>query len=338
MTEVIEIHNVVRRYRSPRTSLYGSERTVRAVDDVTLSVGQGRTLGIVGESGSGKSTLARLLLALETPDEGRIMFKGRDVTEFSRRELKSWRREVQAVFQHPVAALPPRMKIASAIEEPLRIHGVASGAAAAQRARELLSLVGLAPAHGERYPHQLSGGQCQRAVIARALALNPQILVCDEPVSALDVSVQATILNLLRRLQKELTLTLVFISHDLGVVRYLADDIAVLYRGSIVEHGPAEQVFDSPRHPYTRTLLAARPVLRDAVPRDEIMARSEVAQVQHETSGCKFAPRCAIAAERCFAERPGLREIASNLRVACHFPEVIRGHSNKIPFDSSSAA
>lgn len=319
MTDVLAVRDVVRQYRLPRISLRGSERMVRAVDGVTMSVRQGRTLGLVGESGSGKSTLGRLLLALEAPDEGQILFKGREVNGFSRRERKAWRREVQAVFQDPAAALPPRMRIARAIEEPLRIHGVASGATAAQRVRELLALVGLAPEHGERYAHQLSGGQCQRAVIARALALEPQLLVCDEPVSALDVSVQATILNLLRRLKAELELTLVFISHDLGVIRYLADDIVVLYRGSVAEQGPAERVFAAPRHPYTRALLAARPTIRGGVPRDEAVAGS--AEAQRETYGCKLAPRCPVAAERCFTEVPELREVASGQRSACHFAE-----------------
>lgn len=324
MAELMRAEGLVREYKLARTSLRKPVQVLRAVDGVSLVVEEGRTLGLVGESGSGKSTLARLLLALESPDEGRILFRDRNLAELSGQELKRWRRDVQAIFQDPAAALPPRMRVKNAIREPLEIHRwEPKGESPAAYVQRLLSLVGLASAHGERYAHQLSGGQRQRVIIARALALEPALIVCDEPVSALDVSVQATVLNLLRSLKRDLHLTLVFISHDLGVVRYLADDVVVLYRGRVIEEGSSDQLFTGSRHPYTRALLAARPTIQGGVSQEKAVERPRPAGASAENGrpACMYAPRCPLATARCREERPALRELAPGQRVACHHAE-----------------
>jgi oligopeptide/dipeptide ABC transporter ATP-binding protein len=294
---------------------------LRALDGVDLTIARGEIAGVVGESGCGKSTLAKIVVRLETPTDGDALFQGVSIGSLSGDALRGYRRKVQLVFQDPYSALAPRMSIADAIEEPLKIHKIGEPAWRTQRVGELLDLVGLARSMGSRYPHQLSGGQRQRVNIARALALEPDLLLLDEPVSALDVSIQAQVLNLLRDLQQKLGLTYLFISHDLRVVRYLCDVVAVMYLGRIVEHGPAEAVFAAPKHPYTLALLHAIPDHANAGEEREIVLRGEVPNPIDTPSGCAFHPRCPMAQEICTRERPALRTLVDGRRSACHFAE-----------------
>src|SRR5215207_199030 len=271
-----------------------SEERVHAVDGVSLEVRRGETLGVVGESGCGKSTLGRLLVRLREPTSGTIRFDGADITTLSRRELRPFRREMQMIFQDPYASLNPRKRVNQIVGDPLRIHRAGSSGDVRQRVRELLEVVGLSPDHVNRYPHEFSGGQRQRIGVARALALNPQLIVADEPVSALDVSIQAQVLNLLDDLQDAIDLTYVFIAHDLGGVRHVADRIAVTYLGVIVEVAPADELWDRPIHPYTEALLSAIPVIADedgAERRARIVLAGEVPSPINPPSGCRFHPR-----------------------------------------------
>jgi len=258
---LLEVTNLVKHFPVKRGLLIDREvDRVRAVDDVSLTVGRGETLGLVGESGCGKSTLCRTVLQLLEPTSGSVRFEGREIAGFSRRQMRPLRREMQMIFQDPYASLNPRKRVGQIVGNPLKLQGIASGADLRRRVQELLERVGLSPEHYDRFPHEFSGGQRQRIGIARALALRPKLVVADEPVSALDVSIQAQIVNLLDDLQDELGLTYVFVAHDIGVVRHISDRIAVMYEGKIVEEGPADQVCERPRHPYTKTLLAAVPV------------------------------------------------------------------------------
>jgi peptide/nickel transport system ATP-binding protein len=301
----------------------GSQRTLRALSDVSLAVERRQILGIVGESGCGKSTLARVVVLLERPSEGEVRFDGEPVAGLTGANLLAYRRRVQLVFQDPYGALAPRMSVADAIEEPLRIHHVGSPADRKRRVGKLFDLVGLAQNFGSRYPHQLSGGQRQRVNIARALALEPRLLLLDEPVSALDVSVQAQVLNLLRDLHRELDLTYMFISHDLRVVRYLCDTVAVMYLGRIVEQGSAARVFSAPRHPYTLALMRLIPDHTDVSSRPAAVLRGEVPSPVNQPAGCPFHPRCPMAQERCRVERPLLRPVGDGHLSACHFAESV---------------
>jgi oligopeptide transport system ATP-binding protein len=300
-----------------------SPERIHAVDGVSLEVRRRETLGVVGESGCGKSTLARLLVRLHEPTSGTIRFDGTDITSFSRRELRPFRREMQMIFQDPYASLNPRKRVGQIIGDPLRIHHAGSRGDARARVRELLDVVGLSPDHVHRYPHEFSGGQRQRIGVARALALNPQLLVADEPVSALDVSIQAQVLNLLDDLQDEFDLTYVFIAHDLGVVRHVADRIAVMYLGVIVEVAPADELWDRPVHPYTEALLSAIPVIADengSGRRERIVLSGEVPSPIDPPSGCRFHPRCSYATEICRVERPPLVDHGGGHVAACHHP------------------
>lgn len=317
---VLEVENLVKHYPT-------SGGTVRAVDDVTFTVKAGETLGVVGESGCGKSSLGRTLVRLLEPDAGSIKFLGQDITNASRAALRTVRREIQMVFQDPYASLNPRRTVRQILTEPFDVHGIGSRAERAEKVAELLDRVGLHQSHADRHPHEFSGGQRQRVAIARAIALEPQVVVCDEPVSALDVSIQAQIINLLKRLQTEGALAYVFISHDLSVVGYLADRIAVMYLGEIVEIAPKVSMWEKPLHPYTQALFSAIPLaLPPSVTRRHRQTLvGELPSPINPPTGCRFNTRCPHAIPKCTEQAPVLKSVSGSAveshQVACHLYE-----------------
>ena len=324
-TPLIEAIEVSKQFTVGKGLLPGERKTVYAVDGVSLKVWPGETLGLVGESGCGKSTLGRCLTRLYDISSGEIRLDGTDISRLGVAAMRPFRRRMQMVFQDPYASLNPRRRVGDLIAEPLRVHGRGSRAEIEARVRELIRLVGLSPDHVNRYPHEFSGGQRQRIGVARALALEPQLIIADEPVSALDVSVQAQIVNLFADLQERLGLTYIFIAHDLSVVRQVSTRTAVMYLGSIVESGPTEQVFRAPAHPYTEALVSAVPVpeVDPAGRKGRIVLEGDVPSPMNPPAGCRFHPRCRLAAARCRSERPALRPRADGRQVACHFPLVV---------------
>lgn len=317
---VLEVENLVKHYPT-------SAGTVRAVDDVSFTVKAGETLGVVGESGCGKSSLGRTLVRLLEPDAGSIKFLGQDITHASRAALRTVRREIQMVFQDPYASLNPRRTVRQILTEPFDVHGMGSRAERAGKVTDLLDRVGLHQSHADRHPHEFSGGQRQRVAIARAIALEPKVVVCDEPVSALDVSIQAQIINLLKRLQADSALAYVFISHDLSVVGYLADRIAVMYLGEIVEIAPKVSMWKKPLHPYTQALFSAIPVaLPPSVTRRHRQTLvGELPSPINPPAGCRFNTRCPHAMPKCSEQAPVLRAVTGSVveshQVACHLYE-----------------
>jgi len=315
MSDLLTVTDLVKHYPA------GRGRAVRAVDGVSLTIGAGEVLGLVGESGSGKSTVGKCILRLTEPTSGRIVFDGTDVTHLSRRAMRSLRRDVHIVFQDPYSSLNPRFSVGQIVAEPLRQHRIASGRTAVDKVCEMLERVGLRAEMRHRYPHELSGGQRQRVGLARALVCGPKLVVADEPVSALDVSVQASVLNLLTDLQADLGFSCLFITHDLSVVEFLADRIAVMYLGGVVESGPREQIFTDPQHPYTRALLSAAPVPDPAAQRQRrrVVLSGDVPSPLAPPSGCRFHTRCPVAVDRCATEVPDLTPVrAPDHPVACH--------------------
>ena len=310
MPELLKVEHLKKYFKTPRGLLH-------AVDDVSFSVDTGTTLGVVGESGCGKSTLGRVVIKLLEPTSGTITFEGEDITKMkSSYELHS---RMQMIFQDPYASLDPRMSVSEIIAEPLKIHKLCKTRDELdERIKELMDTVGLAERFALSYPHELDGGRRQRIGIARALALNPKFIVCDEPVSALDVSIQAQILNLMMDLQDDKGLTYMFITHDLSVVKHIADDIGVMYLGNLVEKCEAKEIFRKPLHPYTQALLSAIPTINIDIPPKRIPLKGEITSPIDPKPGCRFAPRCPRATERCFAQTPALREVEQGHFVACH--------------------
>jgi oligopeptide transport system ATP-binding protein len=321
---LLDVQNLVMHFPLTQGILFQRKvGAVRAVDGISFQIRRGETLGLVGESGCGKSTTGRAILQLYKPTAGNVLFEGQDLTKIGGGDMRRMRRKVQMIFQDPYASLNPRMTVGSIIGEPLEIHGLAKGKEKQQRVQELLSVVGLNPYFANRYPHEFSGGQRQRIGIARALAVNPSFIVCDEPISALDVSIQAQIINLLEDLQDEFGLTYLFIAHDLSVVRHISDRIAVMYLGKIVELADRNELYREPLHPYSKALLSAVPIPDPTIERkrERIILTGDVPSPVNPPSGCRFHTRCPLADTICREQEPEFREVTPGHWAACHFAE-----------------
>ena len=333
MTSLLEATGLVKHFAASRNLLGRPTAFVRAVDGVSFHVEAGETLALVGESGCGKSTVSRLVLRLIEPDSGRVRFEGRDLLALDDVELRAFRRQAQIIFQDPYASLNPRMTVAQILGEPLALHDLVPSARRHARIEELLTLVGLQPRFARRYPHEFSGGQRQRIAIARALAVEPKLIICDEPVSALDVSIRSQILNLLRDLQDRLGLSYIFVSHDLAAVKHIADRVAVMNLGCIVETAATESLFAAPRHPYSRALLSAIPVAKPQAKRARMILQGEMPSALHPPSGCRFHTRCPFAIERCRSEAPALIDDGNGHATACHRTAELPSADGVVPSD-----
>jgi len=320
---LIEVNNLVKYFPIHAGLLSRHVGDVKAVDDISFAIKKGETLGLVGESGSGKTTTGRLLLRLIEATAGEVKFEGKDILKLSRAEMRRLRKEMQIIFQDPYASLNPRMTVGDIIGEPLTIHKLASGKELESRVQELLRLVGLQPYHANRYPHEFSGGQRQRIGVARALAVDPKFIVADEPVSALDVSIQAQVVNLLQDLQHQLGLTYLFIAHDLSVVRHISNRVAVMYVGKLVELADKDSLYERPLHPYTQALLSAIPIPDPDIEarRKRIILVGDIPSPVNPPSGCRFHTRCPIAFERCKVEIPAFKDYGGGHFAACHWVE-----------------
>ncbi len=316
---LLKVDGLVKHFPVLRGVFQRQVGAVHAVDGISFEIRKGETFGLVGESGCGKSTAGRTILQLYRPTAGHVYFDGTDLVGLSREELRKMRKRMQMIFQDPYASLNPRMTVADIISEPMQVHGITHGEETVDRVNELLEVVRLSPSFGARYPHEFSGGQRQRIGIARALALNPDLIVCDEPISALDVSIQAQVINLLEDLQEEFGLTYLFIAHDLSVVRHISKRVAVMYLGVIVELAGVKELHDNPLHPYTQALLSAVPVPDPVIEqsRERIILKGDVPSPVNPPSGCRFRTRCRLAEERCALSQPELREVSPDHWVAC---------------------